>query len=111
VVRLLLEKGADSQAKAVVSAVRAVHVVYVAFLPTNLLYPCLLLQDGQTPLDVAKDDATREVFRQQQADAQVHTPLTSICPVTHLPSSDVPVSVPPRPLTLHSPPLAPLFPR
>jgi hypothetical protein len=42
VVRLLLEKGADVKAKANVSYVRAVHVGYVAFLPTtNLPYPCL----------------------------------------------------------------------
>jgi hypothetical protein len=40
--RLLVEKGADIQAKDEVSAVHAVHVGYVAFLPTtNLLYPCL----------------------------------------------------------------------
>jgi hypothetical protein len=41
VVRLLLEMGADSQAKTEVSAIPAVHLGYVAFLPTNLLYPCL----------------------------------------------------------------------
>jgi hypothetical protein len=41
VIQLLLVKGADIAAKDKVSAVCAVHVVYVAFLPTNLLYPCL----------------------------------------------------------------------
>jgi hypothetical protein len=40
-VRLLLEKRADPAPKDEVSAVRVVHVGYVALLPANLLYPCL----------------------------------------------------------------------
>jgi hypothetical protein len=38
---LLLDKGADTQAMSQVSSIPAVHVGYVAFLPTYLLYPCL----------------------------------------------------------------------
>jgi hypothetical protein len=41
IVRLLLDKGADTEAKDEVSTFRGVQVGYVTFLPTiNLLYPC-----------------------------------------------------------------------
>jgi ankyrin repeat protein len=42
VVRLLLEKGANAEAKNKVTAFRAVHMGYVAFPPPiNLFIPCL----------------------------------------------------------------------
>jgi ankyrin repeat protein len=41
VAQLLLEKGANTDVKDKICAVCDVHVGYVAFLSTNLLYPCL----------------------------------------------------------------------